>query len=90
MPRSYEWIRNELRATRIDAKKLVDVTLRYGDTGNIRRIGLLLDREGVEEKLLRRLEKALKPSVGLIPWVPTRPKRGKINRRWGVVVNEET
>ena len=90
LPRAYEWIRNELRATRIDAKKLVDVTLRYGDTGTIRRIGLLLDREGVEEKLLRRLEKALKPSAGLIPWIPTRPKRGKINRRWGVVVNEET
>jgi len=90
LPRAYEWIRNELCATRIDAKKLIEVTLRYGDTGTIRRIGLLLDREGVEEKLLRRLEKALKPSAGLIPWIPTRPKRGKINRRWGVVVNEET
>ncbi|MBN1625333.1 MAG: hypothetical protein JW944_02315 [Deltaproteobacteria bacterium] len=90
LPRAYEWIRNELRAARINAEKLIDVTLRYGDTGTIRRIGLLLDREGVEERLLRRLEKALKPSAGLIPWIPIRPKRGKINRRWGVVVNEET
>jgi|WetSurMetagenome_2_1015567.scaffolds.fasta_scaffold267908_2 predicted transcriptional regulator of viral defense system len=89
LPRAYEWIRNELRAARIDVRKLIDVTLRYGDTGTIRRIGILLDREGVEERLLRRLEKALKPSAGLIPWIPTKPKRGKINRRWGVVFNEE-
>jgi len=37
---------------------------------------------------LRKLEKALAPSTGLIPWIPTKPKRGKINRRWGVVLND--
>ena len=90
LPRAYEWIKNELNAARVDAKTLVNSTLRYGDTGTIRRIGALLDREGVEDKLLQRLEKALKPSTALIPWIPTKPKRGKINRRWGVVLNEET
>jgi predicted transcriptional regulator of viral defense system len=90
LPRAYEWIKNELSASRVDVKTFINATLRYGDTGTIRRIGALLDREGVEDKLLHQLEKALKPSTALIPWIPSKPKRGKINRRWGVVINEET
>jgi predicted transcriptional regulator of viral defense system len=90
LPRAYEWIKNELHEARVDAKTFVNATLRYGDTGTLRRIGVLLDSEGVEDKLLHQLEKALKPTTALIPWIPTKPKRGKINRRWGVVLNEET
>jgi len=51
--------------------------------------GLLLEREGVDRRLLRQLEKKLPESTSLIPWIPTLPKRGSINRRWGVVVNGE-
>jgi predicted transcriptional regulator of viral defense system len=61
--------------------------LRYGDIGTIRRIGVLLERLRANERLLRQLEKALPRSAGWIPWIPTAPKRGRLNRRWGVVVN---
>jgi len=74
---------------RVGASELVTTALRYGDKGTLRRIGALLEFEGVEEKLLRKLEGALMPSTGLIPWIPTNPKRGTINRRWGVVLNEK-
>jgi predicted transcriptional regulator of viral defense system len=87
LPRGYDWIRKELAAGRVGAAELVDVALRYGDKGSIRRIGALLEGQGVEEGLLKKLEAALTPSKGLIPWIPTRPKRGKIDRRWGVVLN---
>ena len=89
LPRGYGWIRRELTTRRINAAGLVKTTLRYGDTGTIRRIGALLEREKVDDALLRRLERALKPTTGLIPWIPTRPKRGTVNRRWGVVLNEQ-
>jgi hypothetical protein len=69
---------------------LVSVTLRYGDKGTIRRIGALLEREGLAGPLLKKLERALPPSSSLIPWIPTYPKRGTVNRRWGVVINEQT
>jgi len=88
LPRGYEWIRRELAAKRVNAAELVDVTLRYGDIGTIRRMGLALEREGVPESLLRKLQRALKPSSGLIPWIPTKPKRGSVNRCWGVVEND--
>lgn len=88
LPRAYDWIRIELAASRIGAVELVTTALRYGDKGTLRRIGVLLEIQGAETDLLRKLETALEPSTGLIPWIPTKPKRGKINRRWGVVLND--
>jgi predicted transcriptional regulator of viral defense system len=87
IPRGYEWIRTELRAKRVSVAELVKCTLRYGDTGTIRRMGTLLEREGVDAALLRKLERALKPTSSTIPWIPSRPKRGTLNRRWGLVMN---
>lgn len=88
LPRAFGWIRTELAAGRVSATELVRLTLRYGDVGTVRRIAALLDREGVDARLLRKLERALKPSTSLIPWIPTRPKRGTIDRRWGIVWND--
>jgi predicted transcriptional regulator of viral defense system len=90
LPRAYGWISQELAAGRVKPRELVDVTLTFGDVGTIRRIGALLEREDVALPLLRRLERALTPSTSLIPWIPRLPKRGRINRRWGVVENERT
>jgi hypothetical protein len=55
----------------------------------MRRIGTLLEDEQVQEHLLRRLERQIHPSSSFIPWVPNREKRGKTNKRWGVVINNE-
>jgi predicted transcriptional regulator of viral defense system len=88
LPRAFEWIRTELASGRVQATELVRVTLRYGDIGTIRRIGALLDREEVAGELLRKLQRALKPTTGLIPWVPRGPKRGTVDRRWAIVWNE--
>ena len=88
LPRAFTWIQAELASKRIAARNLVDVTLRYGDIGTIRRIAALLDRQRIEPSLLRRLEKALDPSKGLVAWIPSRPKRGSIDRRWGIVWND--
>lgn len=90
LPRAYQWIQRDLAAKRVAPANLVSVTLRYGDKGTIRRIGVLLEREGVAAPLLKKLERALPPSSSLIPWIPSYPKRGTVNRRWGVVINERT
>jgi len=88
VPRGYEWIRRDLKSGRVSAAALVKCTLRYGDIGTIRRMGALLEREGIPATLLRKLDRTLKPSTSLIPWIPTQPKRGVADRRWGVVLNE--
>lgn len=88
LPRGFAWIRAELASGRILVADLVRVALRYGDVGTIRRIAALLDREGTAPALLRRMERALEPTTSLIPWIPIRPKRGTVDRRWGVVWND--
>ena len=90
LPRAYGWIRKEVKSKRVTPSELVSVTLKYGDIGTIRRMGALLEREGVATPLLNKLEKALPKSSSLIPWIPTNPKRGTVIRRWGVVINEDT
>lgn len=89
LPRGYRWIRKELKSKRINAPELVDLTLRFGDKGTIRRIGALLEKEGVAEPLLRKLERAVPSTSSPIPWIPRRAKRGTVNKRWGVVWNGE-
>ncbi len=87
LPRGYDWIRRELARKRVTPAELVDMTLRYGDVGTLRRMGVLLERLGADARLLRKLERNLPRSSGLIPWNPAQPKRGSISRRWGVIVN---
>ncbi|UVT19635.1 MAG: type IV toxin-antitoxin system AbiEi family antitoxin domain-containing protein [Nitrospira sp.] len=88
LPRAYDWIRRELKMKRVSPGDLVNITLQYGDTGTIRRMGVILEKEGVGALLLSRLNSALKPTTSLISWIPSRPKRGIVNRRWGVLINE--
>lgn len=90
LPRGYGWIRKELKTKRVTAAELVTMTLKYGDIGTIRRMGALLEREVAASLLLKKLEKALPKTTSPIPWIPTKPKRGTVNRRWGVIVNEQS
>ena len=88
MPRAYQWVRAELAVDDKVASRLIETALTYGNISTIRRLGKLLELEGVRPPLLRKLEKALPPTSAWIPWLPTKPKRGNTDRRWGVVFNE--
>ena len=87
LPRAYDWIQNDIDVARVDPADLVKVTVRYGNTGTIRRIGALLEKFGVAEKILKRLERALPPTGAKIPLVPCRSTRGTFMKRWGIVDN---
>lgn len=91
LTRVYRWIRRDLREEQITAEALVECALRYGNIATIRRIGVLLETLGVDDKLLEKLEERLKPTTATIPWLPGpgEPKHGKLNKRWGVVINGE-
>jgi predicted transcriptional regulator of viral defense system len=89
LPRGYGWITDELAKRRTGAAELVVTTLRYGDRGTIRRMGALLEKNSVDTKLLKKLERALPRSTATIPWIPGKPKRGTLNRRWGLIMNGE-
>jgi predicted transcriptional regulator of viral defense system len=88
LPGAYDWILGDLAAGRIRPAELVRITLRYGDVGAIRRIGALLEREGADVRLLKKLSQDLRTPKNAIPWIPGRARRGAVDRRWGVVWND--
>ena len=83
LPRAFEWIKNELASGKVTAAELVNLTLRFGNQGTVRRIGALLERENVSSPLLAKLERKLKNSASVIAWTPNRPRRGTASKRWG-------
>ena len=89
LPRAYRWILSELASGRVAAKELVALALKFGDRGTKRRIGFLLSRAGVPDRLLSELRRDLPATSSPIPWIPTLPKRGPADRVWGVVMNGE-
>ncbi len=88
LPRGYDWIRLELEKDPKIASQLVVIAIRYGNMSTRRRLGRLLESLDAEASVLRKLEKRVSSSSASIPWIPSRPKRGTVHRRWGVIVNE--
>jgi predicted transcriptional regulator of viral defense system len=88
LPKALDWIRQEVEKDDTFVAELVRATIEFGNQGTLRRIGALLENLGAQEPLLRRLEKELHLSSSYIPWIPNRKKRGKMSRRWGVVIND--
>jgi predicted transcriptional regulator of viral defense system len=90
VPRGYDWIRRELQREDAFAADLVEVSLQFANQGTLRRIGKLLEVAEAPAGLIRQLERRVNQSTSFIPWDPSRPKRGRIDRRWGVIFNHES
>ena len=87
LPRGYDWIRKEADQDLILISELVEVTFQYGNQATVRRIGYLLDTLNQPIRTLNRLQLQLSGSKALIPLIPWKSARGKINRKWGVIDN---
>ena len=87
LPRGYGWIKGEIENESELASELVDVTAKYGNMATIRRIGYLLDTFMRNPQMINPLQRQLSTSSSLIPWIPGRSTKGKIIRKWGVIVN---
>lgn len=89
LPEAYQWIRTEIKKDGAVPADLVDASIRYGNQGTMRRVGTLLEMEGAPNSLLRKLEQKINPSSSLLPWIPSRSRKGKIDKRWGIILNDK-
>ena len=87
LPEAYDWIRHDLATGRVTAEEVARTAVQFGNTGTIRRIGVILERLGASKAPLSRLQRALKATTAKIPLVPTCPARGPVSKVWGVVIN---
>lgn len=88
IPRAYRWIREAIQREPTLAGELAKLSLLYGNQGTIRRMGYVLSSSGCRGQAVRRLRKAIRLSAP-IPLIPTRPRRGRVDPDWKVIVNAD-
>lgn len=71
----------------IDVEKLIVYVLRTGKAVIISRLGFLLERLGGRETILKKLKKRAARSYQILD--PTLPRKGKLNKTWHLVVNDD-
>jgi len=87
LPRGYDWIKQEIRKDSKLETKIAETTVQYGNQASTRRIGYLLETIIQSSRSINRLQSQLSKSNALIPWIPGRPAKGTVNRKWGLIVN---
>ncbi len=88
LPIAFDWVRQEIKSG-LQPSALVEAAIKFGNYSTIRRLGAILERCDSPRGLLNKLEKKLPETSSNIPLSPTKPKRGELNKRWGVVENHE-
>ena len=88
LPVAFDWVRKEIKSG-LDPSTLVNDAIKHGNSSTIRRLCVILERCDAPRRLLNKLEEQLPESSSSIPLAPSKPKRGKLNKRWAVVENDE-
>lgn len=87
LPKGYDWIRQEIKKDLKLGLELAETTARYGNQATARRIGYLLASLVQDLEIINTLQRPLNKTKSLIPWIPGKPAKGIVNRKWGVIVN---
>ena len=74
-----------VKEKKCDIKKLIQFAVRFPKIKTRKRIGLILEKTGVGDPLLKPLEKSVK-KTSLISF--TNDRKGTINERWRSIVND--
>ena len=85
LPSAYTWIA-EMKTDQNAIHELVHCCLSYGNKQTLSRIGFVLEKLNIDVTLLINEQKKNTTDT-LIPLVPG-PRRGKIDRRWGIMENK--
>lgn len=74
-----------VKEKKCDIKKLIELTVRFPKIKIRKRIGMILEKTGISRPALKALEKSVK-GTSLISF--SKSRKGKVNERWGVIVND--
>jgi len=83
--RAAEILERFVKEKKCDIKKLIEYTVRFPKIKTRKRIGLILEKAGVPDSILKPLEKSVK-NTSLISFSNSR--KGTKNERWRVIVND--
>ena len=86
LPKAYDWIATAVQDKKINPEKLMDITIKYGNTMSQKRIGWVLDKLKTSKKIMNRLKRKIPKTKFLVPLDP-KNNVGPINKKWGVIEN---
>ncbi len=87
IPSVFNWIRERKNDKNL-ISEFVDSTLQFGNVGTIRRLGYFLEFERLTP-WIKKIEKKVPKTQSFIALNPNKPKKGKINKKWGLVINSD-
>lgn len=86
MPSVYAWIDIKLKSG-LDALELANTACEFGNIATRRRIGYWLERLETASRAVKLLKKSLPATQSVIPLVPSQSRRGRSERKWGIIDN---
>ncbi|MGK5087255.1 hypothetical protein WDW86_06830 [Bdellovibrionota bacterium FG-2] len=85
---AYGWLQGRVNDSRF-MREFIAIVLKFGNVGARRRVGYTLDQAEGGAKWAKKIHVDLPISKGLVPLYPSKGRRGKVDRKWGVIVGEK-
>ncbi len=86
LSRSFGWL-----SEKANDKKFMDefikILLQLGNVSVMKRVGYVLEKVKCPKKYLDRITKIIQKKRAFVPLDPTQKARGKINAKWGLILN---
>ena len=84
--KAFEILKAEASSEKTDTKKLVKYASSFPVVSTRKRIGYVLDKSGISEKLLAPLQKSVK-NTSLITLYGSKSRKGTIDNKWKVIID---
>lgn len=84
---AFDWLKMRIKNPKF-MKEFVEILLPFGNVAVKRRVGYILDSLKVDAKWIKKIQTTLKPTKGVIPLVPSKGRKGRVDLKWGVIIYE--
>jgi predicted transcriptional regulator of viral defense system len=83
---AFEILEKEVSSGKSDIKKLIKYAVSFPSVSARKRIGFVLDKSGISEKILAPLKKSIK-NTSLITLYGSKSRKGTIDNKWKVIID---
>ena len=87
LKKAFEILEKEASSGKSDIKKLIKYAISFPVVSTRKRIGFVLDKCGISEKILVPLEKSIK-KTSLITLYGSKSRKGTIDNKWKVIIDD--
>jgi len=88
LPEAYEWLQ-QIALKKEYLNEYLEIILKIGNIATLRRSGFVLEKLGTSNFYLKKIENCINRTISYIPLNPINVKKGFLNKRWGLIINDE-